>query len=303
MKKYSKHTALRSGGKWSVFLRIAVMILVLSVFSGCEPAKQSGAFAGSQPLPSADSAENEAGEAPPVISETAAACEQLIAHAGGAVYGYSRSNSREALDASYQNGFRYFEVDLERTSDGEIVLIHDWTSMAKRMFFEEGEKTLEEFKTAKTFMDLTVMDLDDLLRWLRRHPTCKVITDIKRNNLSLLKDIRDAAGDDISRFIPQVYSYEEYDKAVALGYEDAILTLYKTGADSRLTEFARSKKPWAITLPESLLSEKLLSDLSSTGVRIFSHTINTLDTWEKWHEKGLYGIYTDYFMPAHWPAS
>ena len=152
-------------------------------------------------------------------------------------------------------------------------------------------------------MDLTVMDLDDLLRWLRRHPTCRAITDIKRNNISLLEDIRDAAGDDISRLIPQVYSYEEYDKAIDMGYKDVILTLYMTGADSKLADFARSKKPWAVTMPESLLSEELLSDLSSTGVRTFAHTINTLDVWEEWHEKGLYGIYTDYFMPDYWTVS
>ena len=33
----------------------------------------------------------------------------LIAHAGGAVYGYRLTNSLEALDASYENGFRVFD--------------------------------------------------------------------------------------------------------------------------------------------------------------------------------------------------
>lgn len=293
MKNDFHHRKLRR--KFVSVLCVFALLSALLALCGCEPSDGS---ADSQPPSS--SAPTDRKEDDPSGTETPKAYEQLIAHAGGAVYGYRRTNSKEALDASYQNGFRYFEIDLERTSDGEIVLIHDWDGMAARMFFERGEKTLEEFKTSDTFMNLTVMDLDDLLSWLKRHPDCRVITDIKRDNLGLLTDIRSAAGGNLPQFIPQVYSYEEYDKTIEIGYEDVILTLYQMGADSELSHFALSKKPWAITIPESLLSEELLSELSSTGVRLFSHTINTLDIWEKWHAEGLYGIYTDYFLPDYW---
>ncbi|MBR6602599.1 MAG: hypothetical protein IKK94_01145, partial [Clostridia bacterium] len=96
----------------------------------------------------------------------------LIAHAGGAVYGYRLTNSLEALDASYENGFRVFELDFEVTGDGEYVLLHDWESMAERMLFGEGKMTLDEFKNAEKFASLTLLSLDELLSWLSVHEDC-----------------------------------------------------------------------------------------------------------------------------------
>lgn len=232
--------------------------------------------------------------------EKPSAAEQLVAHAGGAVYGYRRTNSKEALDTCYRNGFRYIELDFQTTSDGRIVLIHDWDSMADRMFGRSGQMSAEEFLTSETFMNLTVMDLDDLLHWLRGHPSCFIITDIRPDNLTVLKEIADSAGRRAGQFIPQAYTFEEYSQITEMGYEKVILTLYSMTDFSGLSDFVRRQHPWAVTIPEEKLSEELIKELSGLGVRTFAHTINALDTWEYWHRYGLSGIYTDYLMPDHW---
>lgn len=265
-------------------------VSLLAVCCGCEPAGGK--------VPSSASSDPARQEA----AEIDSAEEQLVAHAGGAVYGYRRTNSEEALDNAYRNGFRYIELDFERTSDGESVLIHDWAGMAARIFGTEGQRTLKEFKEEDTFMDLTLMDLGDLNRWLGRHPDCRIITDIRADNLSVLREIRKTCKETAGRFIPQAYSYEEYYEISAEGYEDIILTLYSMTDDSGLLDFAAEERPWAITIPEEKLDEQTLRRLSDLNIRTFAHTINTLDVWEKWHEKGLSGIYTDYFMPAYWDA-
>ena len=51
---------------------------------------------------------------------------KYIAHAGGGIGGASYTNSRDAFDANYRRGFRFFETDLNWTSDDQLVLIHDW---------------------------------------------------------------------------------------------------------------------------------------------------------------------------------
>ena len=51
---------------------------------------------------------------------------RLIAHAGGDIYGIRMTNSLQALDRSYEEGFRFIEVDICLTSDGVPVLLHDW---------------------------------------------------------------------------------------------------------------------------------------------------------------------------------
>lgn len=227
----------------------------------------------------------------------------LIAHAGGAIYGYRLSNSLEAINLAYANGFRHIELDFERTSDGEYVLLHDWDSMAKRMLFEAREYTLQEFLTAETFVDLTMMDLDALLAWLDTHKDCYIITDAKCGNSPFLQDLFTRAGPRANQFIPQVYSYDEYARAKDIGFESVILTLYRMPAPdhTELTEFACSQKPWAITIPTSYMDEALISNLSRNGIYTYTHSINDLSYFEQWNACGLHGIYTDYFYPAGWP--
>jgi len=122
---------------------------------------------------------------------------RLIAHAGGAVFGYRYTNSMEALDQAYENGFRHIELDFEQTSDGKYVLIHDWDSMAERMLFTSGVYSRSKFLKAKTFVDLTLMDLDMLLDWLAAHDDCCIITDAKCDNEAFLKELADRAGESV----------------------------------------------------------------------------------------------------------
>lgn len=229
----------------------------------------------------------------------------LIAHAGGAIHGYRLTNSLEAIDNAYENGFRFIELDMELTSDGEIVMIHDWDSMAKRMLFSEGIRTYDEFLSSDTLMDFTLLDLDTLLGWLNKHTDCCIITDVKAaDNAEILEEIIADCDDDISlmqRFIPQAYSFEEYDEISALGFRNIILTLYRMDTDvGTLADFAQNSSPWAITIPEERVTEELITAISEKGTNVYSHTINSLDFFETWQPLGLTGIYTDYFQPNWW---
>ena len=104
-----------------------------------------------------------------VRTGSAADRPQLIAHAGGAIWGYRYTNSLEAIDTAYANGFRFIELDFELTSDGSVVLIHDWEAMGKRMLFSEGVRTRGEFLSSPTFMGLTLLDAAGLKKWMDSH--------------------------------------------------------------------------------------------------------------------------------------
>src|SRR5689334_12250244 len=62
------------------------------------------------------------------------ASQDIVAHACGEYDGITYTNSLNALNANYNRGFRYFEIDFNYTSDGHIVLIHDWTGTGKKLF-------------------------------------------------------------------------------------------------------------------------------------------------------------------------
>lgn len=228
---------------------------------------------------------------------------QLIAHAGGAVFGYRLTNSLEALNSAYQSGFRYIELDMSLTADGHIVLIHDWADMAERMLFSQGVKTRDEFLQSEVLADLTLMDIDGLAAWLADHPDCSIVTDIKEEaNCEVLNAIREQAEPNIfGQFIPQVYTYEEYREVQDLGFDRIILTLYRLDTEAdELSAFAEEFSPWAITVPEGRISEELLDAVIAHGVAVYAHTVNSLDFFETWTALGLTGIYTDYFVPCRW---
>ena len=228
----------------------------------------------------------------------------LIAHAGGAVYGYRYTNSKEALDTAYAAGHRFIELDFQPTLDGEIVLIHDWDSMAVRLLGSDGQRTKEAFLSSETFSDLTLLDLSGLLKWMDGHPEASIVTDIKGDNLETLKRIREMAGEKADRFIPQIYSYDQFDSAAALGYERIILTVYRMEVEPEtLGSFVKEKRPWAVTMPQERLTEELLTAIRTAcpETAVYCHTVNDLSFYETWEPLGLTGLYTDYFVPDRWP--
>ena len=57
---------------------------------------------------------------------------------------------------------------------------------------------------------------------------------------------------------------------------------------------------WAVTMPEGRLSEAYAEAVSGSGAALYCHSVNTLDFVDAWRDRGLTGIYTDYFEPEHW---
>ena len=228
--------------------------------------------------------------------------ERLVAHAGGEIYGITYSNSLEALNSSYTKNFKLFELDFEWTKDGYPVCLHDWDKMGKRMFLETPKQlTLKEFHDKQTFLDLTLIDLSQLEKWLLSHPGAYIITDVKNKNIALLDYICQNHNNIKHRIIPQVYSTDEYVSANKLGYSSIIFSLYYNNIDNlTLVKFCKTHNLFAITMSEQRANSELPNLLKSIGVPTYVHTINSVSIYEGLLEKGVYGIYTDCFEPDHW---
>jgi hypothetical protein len=111
------------------------------------------------------------------------------------------ANDEASLDAAKANGFKLIELDFAQEGD-TLVLQHDLSKPV-------------------------AMSLDDLIRWLDRNPGPKIITDIKSDNLAGLAILKAAAGDHLERFIPQIYSLDEYTPVIAMGFQAPIFTVYR----------------------------------------------------------------------------
>jgi glycerophosphoryl diester phosphodiesterase len=234
---------------------------------------------------------------------TKIAPEELVAHAGGAVYGFRRTNSLEAINNSYNRGFKFFELDFEWTKDGYPVLIHDWDAMVKRLFMSEPRVySLEEFHKAETFENFTLLDMEALYEWLLKYQDAHIVTDIKKDNVRMLTYIKTRYPGVQKRIIPQIYQFEEYEPVRELGYENIILTLYcMDKPESEIVKFAGENELFAVTMDEEQGFSTLPNLLKQVNTLSYVYTINDLATAEKLKKNGVFGIYTDYFEPAHWP--
>ena len=226
--------------------------------------------------------------------------QSLIAHAGGAIYGHKYTNSLEALDETYSKGTRFIELDLDWTSDGEMVLIHDWEYMSILLFGKSGQLTLQEYSSKENLLGLTHLTFFELIDWLEEHKDTIIITDIKTDNIKALKYIADEFPEYIQNFIPQVYNIEEYHKVVSLGYPYIMLTLYKVFlTDKEVLNFCKDNPEiYAIVMPEVRGYTKLpskIKELSKDKIKVYVHTVNEVSEHKKLIKNGVFGIYTDYF--------
>lgn len=125
----------------------------------------------------------------------------VIAHAGGGIDGHIYTDSLEAINNSYDNGARLFDIDLRFTSDLEIVLRHDWTGInleqpefeylyhieqwsseyCQEQISRKYLPTMEQFKNAKIFSCYTPLSFRDIVERLQFHPDAYMVLDVKED--------------------------------------------------------------------------------------------------------------------------
>lgn len=228
---------------------------------------------------------------------------RLIAHAGGEIYGIRLTNSLEALDSSYNKGFRFIEVDINRTSDGIPVLVHDWgnANWLMNVKYSTGASEYKEFKSRDAILGLSLMDTDMLAEWLGEHDDAYIVTDVKYKNQDFLGLFKKKYPKVYDRIIPQIYSFDEYETVKELGFKHIILTLYRSKAtDEEIIDFCKNHSLFALTIPSGKASSDTLERFSETSIPIYVHTVNDYNLYVKLRDSGVHGIYTDYFQPSAW---
>ncbi|MEP6343529.1 MAG: glycerophosphodiester phosphodiesterase family protein [Maricaulaceae bacterium] len=238
----------------------------------------------------------------------------LISHAGSGLDVGTYSNSKESLDQAAAYGYKYIEVDLNQTQNGDWVLIHDWNKnyfkyfihfpqFPKYFFAHEHSlpKTALEFQNRKMRYNLTPMTLENLTDWLKKHPDVKIITDVKGSNYQCLETIKSMMDGRTDQIIPQIYAPEEHQDIKALGYENIILTVYNLRLNvetlAQLADFSQANDLFAITVPQRWINQDIDTWRPDAGTHLFTHTINNTAKAEHFKTLGVLGFYTDYIIP------
>lgn len=222
----------------------------------------------------------------------------FILHAGGVTSeGTTGSNSLEALNYSYEQGYRDIEMDFCWTGDRDLACVHDWGSYYGS---EVGEGTIEQFDEIRgSRYGFTSMTLDHLARWLEEHPGVQIITDIKEDNVEGAALIAQRYPGLIDRFVIQIYHYDEYEPVALLGFKNIILTVYQMAWEEKtnktgLEEFIKTHRLMGLTFPEVLLDYPIYGDMTFVDdVPLYVHTVNDGELQKKYLDMGISGLYTD----------
>ena len=225
---------------------------------------------------------------------------RLIAHAGGQLGGMDYTNCKEALDNSYKEGLRYFEIDFSYTTDGQLICVHSYDGFMEKFFdAPRAPCSYEQWQGFTMVNGWTKLELASVMDWLSAHKDAYLITDVKGDNIEVQRRIAEGWPQLQNRVIPQVYSIMEYFPVKELGFENIILTLYREPmTDAEIVAFAAENPLFGVTMYyERAGNKELVEALAPT--RTFAHTVNDEALAAELIQGGFYGIYTDTIYDLH----
>jgi hypothetical protein len=218
---------------------------------------------------------------------------RFIAHAGGQIDGRRYTNSREALDLAYQNGFRLFEFDLIKTSDGRLVAAHDWESWRNATGSTSSEPTEREFKELLLFGAYRTLDLPNLDRWFAEHADAYLVTD----KVTDFRELVDGFAHH-NRLIVEVFGVDDFRRARDAGIRYPMLSLglalRNDGKDKIFALLQAEPVKFAAVSRKRLRETKeVLAAMRRNEACVFVFTSSEAGYLKEKFETIVYGAYTD----------
>lgn len=195
---------------------------------------------------------------------------RYIAHAGGIIDGHTYTNSLEAMNLSYEKGFRLFELDIIKTQDEKYVAAHDWKDW-KSMTGYEGKVpiTYKEFKSYKLFDKYTPLSIDQINEWFKMHPDATLISD-KINEPKLFSK----AFIDPNRLIMELFTQEAVEEGVNIGLLSSMPTQHVIENMDRELILKLKIKHVAVSRFFIASNKGLLKWLKDNNIKVYVYNVN-----------------------------
>ncbi len=221
--------------------------------------------------------------------------QNYVAQALGGIDGFAYTNSKEALENSYNNGFKLFEADVKLTSDKKLVLVHGWTKKdyEQRLGLEYNEENpvmdYNTYMSSKIQGKFTPLSFKDLTDFMNEHEDIYVMIDIGNKSYEETKEIYTKIVEDcnndskiLNRLIVCGHTTEMI-KAIKECYEFKLINLYWAEEDKRegkiKTEekFIKYCKDYGITslsTSTDIFTEKLGRLMKKSNIIVYVFTEN-----------------------------
>lgn len=222
----------------------------------------------------------------------------LIAHAGGSYKGETYLNSQEALNSSYKKGFRLFEIDFIKTSDGAFVGSHDWELWSKQQELPTlHQPDLNEFLFRSTQDDFTPLTYGSVQKWLATHKDAILFTDKIKNYHYIKKHTKFK-----ERLVVETWTYYDWVEALRLGVKKPMFSIHdhkSHGPDEEILRFVNEWKVQYIAMGIKALEQRtnLVRELTKRELCLYVYSSNNQTKIEHHLKLGIQGFYTDHLSP------
>jgi glycerophosphoryl diester phosphodiesterase len=252
----------------------------------------------------------------PVSRENPFVMYPYVAHALGSTSdGTTMTNSREAFEVSYAKGFRIFEVDLLRLSDGTVIAAHNESEMDYGLTGDFKDLTADDIEGAKWDGRYPIMTSQDLVKLLQEYKDSYLILDTKWDHVEIIATIIQQANPSVlNRMIPHITAQWDYDEIRDLyPFPWYMLALYRTQGsnkfdDDDVLKFVRENEIPAVMMwwqerdPNLSLKENakqsrrftlaFVQALREAGALPYVHSLSSADEIEKYRQLGV-GVYSN----------
>lgn len=210
----------------------------------------------------------------------------------------SYTNAAEAFLQADKSGFAYAEIDFCRTADGDYAAVHDWHTTYKTKYDGRSGRpvpTSSEFLRSEPKYKGTPLTLKKGFDKVFKKTKLKFLIDAKHDLLKICDIIRKNFPNQLHRFIPQAFTFREYEK-LRRDFPEVILILYRSRrTEEAVINFCRKHKPFAVAVSlEKAEGFYLSNQLKALNVRAFCHTVNDENTVRSFQKNGFCGFYTDF---------
>jgi len=188
-----------------------------------------------------------------------------VAHAGGQFEGKTYPNSIQSISFNTQYT-KYFELDFQLTKDRRLVCLHH-PNVSNNYFHEIKD---EIFKNNYCY--------DKILKdFLKKNKEVIIITDFKSDNIEGVSFIKDYFNQESSRFIPQIYYENEYQKAKDLGFDKIIFTFYRMSnhSNEQISKIIKQMDLFAITMDPARLRSGIIKKIDKNSFFVYVYTVNS----------------------------
>lgn len=236
---------------------------------------------------------------------------KYIAHAMGGIDQKTYTNSLEAFERNYKNGYRVFEADIAMTLDNEPVLLHAWggaTELGLPKAWEGKAVRYSDFKDQKIHGVYTTLSFRDLCEKMKENKDMYSVIDLKtdakesreiyKKLVSIAKEV-DASV--LDRMIPQIYDENMYDAIMdTYEFKSMIYSLYKQEELNAkdIIDFSYEHGIKVVVIEGNKFNKKFVEELYERDIMVYMNTYNSAEEISYYTKYGVKGFFSDFINPV-----